>query len=482
VEHYRLTGRADYLAVARKAADLLRRTHAGGELLRVSGHPEVELALIKLHEATGEPAWLELAASFIENARRFDTLWSQGRPPLADDEARGHAVAMLYLYTAATHVARLKGDTALAELMRRKWASIVGRKLYLIGGMGHGRHSEGFAPDYDLPNDIAYCETCAAIANVFWQHALFLASGDAAYVDVLERSLYNNVLAGIAFSGDRFFYVNPLAADGRRKFNQGLAERFAWTGCPCCPVNLVRLIPRVGDYFYAVRGNEVFVNLYAAGQARIRAQSGELVLRQDTRYPWDGRVRIEIAAAPEQPVGLHLRVPGWARGRPLPSDLYRHADSSVEPATLSLNGQPVPVTEEKGYALLRRAWRAGDSVELNLPMPVRRVLAHEKVKDDAGRVAVERGPLVYCVEGADNGGQALDLVLPDGAELKTAEGAGPLEGITAIEAAGERVSTDGFLRAEPARLRFIPYHAWNHRGAGPMAVWLPRSARDARTP
>jgi DUF1680 family protein len=482
VEHHRLTGRTNYLAVARKAADLLRRTHASGELLQLSGHPEVELALIKLHEVTGEPAWLELAAALIENARRLTTLWSQGRPPLAGDEAQGHAVAMLYLYSAATDVARLKGDVALAELMRRKWTNIVGRKLYLTGGLGHSRHSEGFAADYDLPNDIAYCETCAAIANVFWQQRLFLASGDASYVDVLERSLYNNVLAGVAIQGDRFFYVNPLAADGQRKFNQGLTGRFAWTGCPCCPVNLVRFIPRVGDYFYAVRGNEVFVNLFASGEARIRVQDGELALRQDARYPWDGQVRIEITAAPERPMTLHIRIPGWAKGRPLPTDLYHYADSSAEPVMLRLNGQPVAFSEAGGYAVIRRTWRPGDRIELNLPMPIRRVLAHEKVKEDTGLVAIERGPLVYCAEGADHDGQALNLVLPDAAKLATVARPDLLGGITVIEATGQRIASGSSRRVEPANLKLVSYYAWNHRGAGPMAVWMPRGASAARLP
>jgi uncharacterized protein len=480
--HYQLTGRTNYLAVARKAADLLRRVHAGGGLLRVSGHPEVELALLKLHEVTGDPGWLDLAASLIENARRVNTLWSQGHPPLAGDEAQGHAVAMLYLYSAVTDVARLKGDAELAGLMGRKWTNIVGRKLYVTGGLGHSRHSEGFAADYDLPNDIAYCETCAAIANVFWQHRLFLASGDAAYIDVLERSLYNNVLAGVSCNGDRFFYVNPLEADGRRKFNQGQAERFAWTGCPCCPVNVVRLIPRVGDYFYAVKGDEVFVNLFAAGQARIHLPGGDLVLRQDTRYPWSGQIMLEIIAAPEQAIGLRLRLPGWARGKPLPTDLYRYADSDAEPITLLLNSQPVPVTEKKGYALLRRTWHPGDRIELNLPMPVRRVLAHEQVKEDAQCVALERGPLVYCVEGIDHGGQVLNLVLPDHARLTTADRTGLLGGVTTIEASGQRVVMDSVRHGEPALLKFIPYYAWNHRGAGTMAVWLPRTIRDTRLP
>ena len=483
VEHHRLTGATNFLAVACRAAELLRRTHAGGELFRVSGHPEVELALVKLHEVTGDPRWLELAASLIENARHLPTAWSQGPPPLADEEARGHAVAMLYLFAAATDVARLRGEAELADLLRRKWTNLVERKLYLTGGLGHSRHSEGFGGDYDLPNDLAYAETCAAIANVFWQHRLYLASGDPAYLDVLERSLYNNVLAGIALSGDRFFYVNPLEADGRRAFNQGQPDRFAWTGCPCCPVNLVRLIPRVGDYFYAVQSNRAYINLFAEGQARLRLSAGELVLRQRTRYPWDGRVRVEIVSAPAPAVGLHLRIPGWARGRPLPGDLYRYADPTAAPVTLRLNGELVPFTEEAGYGSLHRAWRPGDQLEFNLPMPVRRVLAHERVVQDRGCVAVERGPLVYCVEGVDHGGAALNLVLPDDATLTPVPRADLLGGVTVLEGTGQRVTaTDSRRSTAPVPLRLVPYYAWNHRGAGEMTVWMPRTPSAARVP
>jgi DUF1680 family protein len=482
VEHYRLTGRSNYLDVACRAADLVRRTRSTGELLRVSGHPEVELALVKLYQATGQTTWLDLAAALVRGARQVTTLWSDGHPPLEGDEARGHAVAMLYLASAASDVARLKGDAALAALMSRRWTNIVGRKLYLTGGLGHSRHTEGFAPDYDLPNDIAYCETCAAIANVFWQHRLFLADGDSAYVDVLERSLYNNVLAGVAIQGDRFFYVNPLATDGQSKFNQGVAERFVWTGCPCCPVNLVRFIPQVGGYFYAARGEDVFLNLFAASQARIRLQRGELVLRQDTRYPWAGRIRVEILEAPEEPVTVHLRIPGWAKGRPLPTDLYRYAEATAEPVALRLNRQPLVVTEERGYAVVRRAWRPGDSLELDLPMPIRRVLAHQNVKDDAGCVAIERGPLVYCVEGADHSGQVRNLILPDAAELRPTEGSKLLGVAVTVEAAGQRVVEGNHSRLEPATLRLIPYYAWNHRGPGPMTVWMPRAALPHGTP
>jgi hypothetical protein len=323
---------------------------------------------------------------------------------------------------------------------------------------------------------------------VFWQHRLFLASGEAAYLDLLERSLYNNVLAGVSLSGDRFFYVNPLAADGQHKFNQGLAERFAWTGCPCCPVNLVRLIPRVGDYFYAAQGNDVCVNLFAESQGRVHVPEGEWVLRQATRYPWDGAVRIDIAAAPTKPAALRIRIPGWAKGRPLPGDLYRYADSGAVPVTLRVNGEATPIVEEKGFAVVQREWKTGDRLELNLPMPVRRVLTHTNVRDNRGQVALECGPLVYCVEGVDHGGQALNLVLPDDASLARSFRPGLLGGLDVIEARGERVIAgddprpSSLRRTEPVPLRFIPYHAWNHRGAGPMTVWLPRTVADARIP
>jgi DUF1680 family protein len=501
IAHHQLTGRKNYQDVATKAADLLARVHEGGKLLQNGGHPEIELALVKLHEVTGNRRYLDLATSLVRNTQRLATLWSNRRPAFGHDEAHGHAVAMLYLYSAATDIGRLTGDRDLLERVGRKWTNVVGRKLYVTGGLGHVRHSEGFAPDYDLPNDIAYCETCAAIANVFWQHRLFLTHGDAAYVDVLERSLYNNVLAGVSLTGDRFFYVNPLATDGIRKFNHGLAERFPWTGCPCCPVNVVRLLPRVADYFYAVQGDALYVNLFAANSVRLAIAGGELRLRQQTRYPWDGQVRIEVEAAPAAPVSIHVRVPGWAKGHPLPTDLYRYAESAPDsqPASdggktparnraaqpaLSVNGQSVPVAENGGYAVVRREWRAGDVVEWNLPMPVRRVLAHAKVAADTGRVAVERGPLVYCAEGVDHGGQALNLVLPDGAALTADAQPNLLGGVTVIRGQGQRVTRDarGVRHAEQVALTLVPYAAWNHRGVGPMAVWLPRTASDVAAP
>lgn len=472
-EHYRLTGRTNLLVVARRAAELVRRAHARGDL-PVSGHPEIELALVKLSQVTGETNWRQLAASFVTNASHVTSAWSQGKAPLAGVEAHGHAVAMLYLYCAATDVARLQRDKELLELLCRKWTNVVGQKLYLTGGLGHSAHGEGFGGAYDLPNELAYSETCAAIANVFWQERLFLATGSAAFIDVLERSLYNNLLAGISFSGDRFFYVNPLATDGNRKFNQGTAERFAWTGCPCCPVNLVRFIPRIGDYMYATAGNEVYVKLYADSEANLKLPAGPLKLRQHTQYPWEGTIRVEIKEAPAQTVRLGLRIPGWARGEPVPTDLYRYSVPQTAGAPqFFVNGGPAEAQFERGFAFFGRTWRSGDSLELQLPMPVRRVLAHEKVLADNQRVAVERGPLVYCLESHDNPGLFPELCLPDAAEFEVVPEALPLGGARMIEASWSRTALPQDRPAHRERLRFVPYYAWNNRGVGAMEVWIP---------
>lgn len=477
VEHYRLTGQTNFLAVGRKAAERIQRAHAAGELL-VSGHPQIELALVKLYEVTGEATWLETAVSLIENARHMPSAWSQGAPPLAGEQARGHAVAMLYLFAAATDAARIRHDGALAETLSRRWMNVVSKKLYLTGGLGHRGHGEGFAADYDLPNDVAYAETCAGIANVFWQHRRFLATGDVGCIDVLERSLYNSVLAGVSLTGNRFFYVNPLAADGVRPFNQGLAGRFAWTECPCCPVNIVRFLPRVGDYIYAVREDAVFVNLYAQGEAQLRIAGEDLGLRQETLYPWQGRVRITITQTVGHPITLHLRVPGWARGQPVPSDLYRDPEHRPEPVRLWLNGASLPVSGTKGYAQVHRTWTVGDTLELDLPMEPRRITAHDQVAANRDRVALQRGPLVYCVEGVDHQGSLGGLWLPDDAELKVQARPSLLGGVTVITAMGCRQpGTEAGERAT-GPLTFIPYYAWNHRGNGPMMVWVPRHPRE----
>ncbi|HID21583.1 MAG TPA: glycoside hydrolase family 127 protein, partial [Planctomycetaceae bacterium] len=326
-----------------------------------------------------------------------------------------------------------------------------------------------------MPND-AYNETCAAIANALWNHRLFLLHGDAKYLDVLERILYNGFLAGVSMSGDRFFYPNPLVCDGRKPFNQGTLGRAPWFRTACCPVNVVRFVPSIPGFLYAVDDDGISVNLFSESEARVPLHGQRIRLSQRTDYPWSGRIRVTVD--PQQPTTFQLkvRIPGWARGRPVPSDLCRYAKAEQTGWTVTLNDQPVEQSLQKGFIVLNRRWRSGDTVELNLPMPVRRVLAHDAVKADAGRVALERGPLVYCFEAVDNGGDVADLVVPDDATFQCERRADLSGGVTVIRVAATRVvrNDDGTLTNRPVEAVAIPYYAWAHRTVGPMAVWMPR--------
>ena len=426
VAHYQATGKRTLLDVALKSADLLTQVFGPGRRLDPPGHQEVEIGLVKLYRATGEKKYLDQARFFLEqrgNAAGHTLYGAYNQdhlPVLQQHEAVGHAVRAGYMYSAMADVGALSGDEGYVRALGGLWDNVVSRKLYLTGGIGARREGEAFGDDYELPNRTAYAETCAAIANAMWNHRLFLLHGDAKYLDVLERIVYNGVLSGVSLDGERFFYPNPLASDGERSFNMGQKGRSAWFDCSCCPTNVVRFLPSIAGYVYAQRERDVFVNLFVAGRGELSLDGLALGIRQETRYPWEGRVRIALEPGRPAEFALHVRVPGWAQGRPVPSDLYRYAEAGTEAFTLAVNGQPVKPEIVQGFAVLRRTWKAGDAVELSLPMRVRRVLSHEKVAADAGRVALERGPVVYCAEAVDNGGRALNLVLPDDAALRPA--------------------------------------------------------------
>jgi DUF1680 family protein len=398
----------------------------------------------------------------------------------------GHAVRAGYLYSAMADVGALTGDEAYGRALDAIWDSVVGRKLYVTGGLGARRDGEAFGDDYELPSLTAYAETCAAIANAMWNHRLFLLHGDAKYLDVLERVIYNGFLSGVSLGGDRFFYPNPLASDGRHEFNQGAAGRKGWFDCSCCPTNVVRFLPSIAGYVYAQQERDLFVNLFVAGSADLTVQGRKVRVRQETRYPWDGQVTVTLEPERAEELTLHVRVPGWARGRPVPSDLYRYVGSGEEPFVLAVNGEPQKVEIVKGFAAIRRTWKMGDTVALSLPMPVRRVVSHEKVEANAGRVALERGPVVYCAEGVDNGGGVFNLVLPDDSPLEARRRDGLLGGITVIEGQALAFSAAEDGRSVVTRKQdfvAVPYYAWAHRGQSEMAVWLPRRVKlDFRVP
>ena len=471
VAYHQATGKRTLLDVALRNAELIDSVFGPDKIRDVPGHQEIEIGLVKLYRTTGERRYLELAKFFLDQRGQPDRgnlqtnfdlpgYMQDHRPVTEQREAVGHAVRAAYMYSGMADVAALTGDEAYIAALDTLWQNVVSRRMYITGGIGSRHHGEAFGEDFELPNAKAYAETCAAIANAMWNHRMFLLHGDGKYLDVLERTLYNGFLSGVSLQGNTFFYANPLSSDGAWAFNVRVgAVRSPWFDCSCCPTNVVRLLPSLPGYTYAHQDDRLFVNLYIGGNATIPL-AREVKLTQETSYPWSGAVKLTIDPSEPTEFALHLRIPGWARNEPVPSDLYRYLDRPDAPVTLRVNGEPVAVESNQGFAVVRRNWRSGDTVELDLPLPVRRVMSHENIEDNRGRVAVERGPLVYCAEGIDNGGAALDLTLPDDAPLVVERDEGLLGGMTKICSGG---------------VTLIPYYAWSHRGAGEMNVWLARA-------
>jgi uncharacterized protein len=483
VAHHAATGETTLLDVARRSADLLCRVFGPGEdqLQQPPGHQEIELALVKLSAATGEQRYLELARFFLELRGRHEGLYgpySQDHLPVAEQtEAVGHAVRAGYQYAAMADLAALGAPYGPA--LDALWDDVVGRKTYLTAGVGATRHGEAFGAAFELPNATAYAETCAAVAQILWAERMFRLRGDGRYFDVLERALYNGFLAGLSLSGDRFFYPNPLACDG----SHGSGVRSPWFDCSCCPVNVVRVLPSLPGMVYATAPGALYVNLYGASEARLEVDGAPLGLRQVTDYPWNGVVRLELTLEEPRDFELRLRIPGWAREDPMPGGPYRYLTPSEYAPALVVNGERVPLELERGYAHLDRTWRGGDTVLLLLPTTVRRVLADERIEADRGRSALERGPLLYALEGKDCGGSVDDLVLPDLSEFEVKDPGEPFGDAPCLEGKALRVSAvEGKRKVEPVQVRAWPYFLWANRGSDSMAVWLPRTPGAVQLP
>ena len=465
--HHEMTGKRNLLTVARKLADHIDSVFGPGRLTRVPEHQQLELALVRLYRVTGEERYLKLAGFFIDQrgnaeGHRLYGAYSQDHMAVRrQSEIVGHAVRAMYNCVGMADLHGATGDKELLAACRRLWESTTARKMYVTGGVGARHRGEAFGKDYELPNMSAYSETCAAIGLVFFAHRMLLIEPDADYADVLERALYNGVLGGVSIEGDTFFYVNRLADNGRGRGS----VRSKWFGCACCPVNVCRFIPSVPGYVYARGRDGIYVNLFVGGTGTIKLDGRTVGLTQETDYPWDGLVKITVDPGDPATFTVLVRVPGWAREAPVPSDLYRYMKKSGRKVTVKVNGAAAGLDMDKGFARIRRTWRKGDVIELDLPMPVRRVLAHPKVTHCAGKIALERGPIVYCAEWKDNGGKALDIVLPDDVELRAEHRKDMLGGVTVIK--GRLGDGEPFLA--------IPYYARSHRGRGEMAVWLKRT-------
>lgn len=476
VAHFQATGKRNLLQIATKVADNIDSVFgsAPGKRLGYPGHPEIELALIKLWRVTGETRYFELARFFIENrGRRFfatehqtpaaeydGSYWQDDVPIFEHTNIKGHAVRAGYLLSGATDVARETGDVRLLRMIQRVWRNTAERNLYLTGGIGPSAHNEGFTEDYDLPNLTAYQETCATIALAQWNHRLALLYGDARYADIVERALYNGVLSGVSQDGTRFFYVNPLESRGNH-------HRSPWFGCACCPPNVARTLASLGGYAYAASPDALVVNLYIQGAARADVAGGPVAFRVTTDYPWDGAISLALDLDRPRPFDVCLRIPAWARSW------------KVDAPGKNVSGP----AHGPGYVVVRGEWRAGDGIKLDLPMPVERITAHPNVRADRGHVALQRGPLVYCLEEIDQGTPLASLYLPAHAVFTAQKQAALLGGVVVLQGkAAANPDADWARRLyQPApaprdvSIRAIPYYAWDNRQPGPMRVWHPLS-------
>jgi hypothetical protein len=487
VAYYRTTGKKRALDAAIKVADVMAAAYGPGKATYISGHEGLKIGLISLYRQTGDPRYRDLARFLLDERGKDDyprqgeyaidrTYAQDHEPVIQQSEAVGHAVRATYLYISLADIAALSGRSEYLRAADRIWEDAVSRKTYLTGGIGSVRFHEQFGGPYELPNLSGWNETCAAYGNVVWNHRMFLLHQDARYLDQMERVLYNGFLSGVSLKGDRFFYQNPLMSYGNY-------DRFDWINTPCCPPNVVRLIASLGTYVYAIGADDVFVDLFVGSRVQLMLGGSSVRLGQVTNYPWDGRVRISVDPERSRTFGVCVRIPGWTANQVMPGSLYRFMDLNGQPVVLKVNGRTIDAKVAQGFARITRQWSQGDVIELTLPMPVRRVFADPRVRDDAGRVALERGPLVYCAEWPDNGGHALNIVVPDDAHLRSEFRGDLLNGVSVITGDVQVLSrranaTSPELR--PHRLVAIPYYAWANRGMGEMQVWLPRRASNAR--
>lgn len=479
VAYYQATGKRNFLDIAIKNADFIAETFGPDKKKGFPGHQEIEIGLVKLYRVTGEEKYLKLAKFFLDQRGRIEhpkkfpeespfSIYNQDwylqahKPVVEQQEAIGHAVRATYMYSGMADVAALTGDEDYIHAIDRLWENVVSKKIYITGGIGASRRGEAFGENYVLPNKTAYNETCAAVGSIFWNHRLFLLHGHAQYIDVLERTLYNGFLSGISLSGDKFFYPNPLESDGKFKFNQGKATRKEWFDCACCPGNIARFMPSFPGYVYSHTHDSIFVNLFVGNKSVFSLGKNKVKITQETHYPWEGNIKIILEPEKTQEFTVYVRIPGWARNEPVPSNLYSFMDTYQTNPVLRVNEERIDMILEKGYAKIIRTWEKGDVIKLNLPMPVRKITAHKKVKADRGKVSFQRGPLVFCFEGVDNDGHVLDRMIKMDAPIEVEFKPDLLHGIPILIGQDQ----DG----NP--LTAVPYYAWSHRGVGEMAVWM----------
>jgi DUF1680 family protein len=382
----------------------------------------------------------------------------------------------MYMYTGASDVAALTGDTGYINAMKNVWEDVVYRNMYITGGIGSSGSNEGFSNDYDLPNENAYCETCASVGMIFWNLRMGMLTGDSKYIDVLEKTMYNAALDGISLKGDHFFYGNPLASIGRN-------ARREWFGTACCPANISRLIESLGNYIYGVSNNNIWINLFVGNQASFNVNGHDLHINMESGYPWNGDSKIILEPTYSSTFQIHIRIPGWVNGQAVPGNLYQFSNATAQRYSITVNHKPVTSKIEKGYIVIEREWKKGDEIDVQFPMELHKVISLSKLKDDSGKVALQRGPLIYCVEGADNAGKAWNVILPENSTITTTHKIIEEEPVIALQLQVPvlSVSEDGLsVRTDARTITAIPYYTWCNRGPNEMQVWLPQKIENIR--
>jgi DUF1680 family protein len=491
--HYMATGKHNFLNIALKNADLLVRTFGPDKKHVAPGHEIVEMGLVRLYRITGKKDYLYLAKFFIDqrgikpynkkskNTYENGTYFQDDKPVIDQDEAEGHAVRAMYLYSGMADVAALTGDTSYLKAIDRIWNNMVTKKMYVQGSIGAVGDGERFGDNYELPNATAYNETCAAIGSVFWNQRMFLLHGDSKYIDVLEKTLYNGLISGVSLDGKSFFYTNAMQVSN--SFNQPdlERERSGWFTCSCCPTNVARLIPSIPGYIYAQNGSDVYVNLFISGTGNLTVNNKAVKITQQNNYPWDGALGFTVNPASALDFNLKIRIPGWAQNQAIPSDLYSYQQSASQKTVITVNGKPVDYQMKNGYAVISKKWKKNDQVRLTLPMDVQRVVANAAIPDDNGKISLQRGPIMYCAEWKDNDGKAGNIIIPKGTVFTAAFEPSLLNGIMVLKGSIKTVDlneTAQTITTVNKTMTAIPYYAWANRGKGEMTVWFPEKIKD----
>jgi len=488
VAYFRATGKRKLLDVAIKSAKHVNKVFFGKDgINQAPGHQEIEIGLVKLYRATGDKLFLDMAQKFLdirgvnlklEGSEIMDAQYAQQHKPVIEQtEPVGHSVRAVYMYSAMADIAALTGESTYIKAIDTIWENMVNKKMSLTGGIGVNKKTESFGKDYDLPNLKVYNETCAAIGNMFFNHRMFLLHGEAKYFDVFERILFNGFLAGINIEGNKFFYTNPLEADGKYIFNHGKKERSEWFGCACCPVNILRTMAQLSGYMYAHNDDNLYVCLYGQSKAEIQFPEAKVEIEQTTEYPWSGKIKLSINPEEKTNFSLHLRIPGWSQNKPVPGDLYVSASGQTRQTSIILNGKKINFEIKKGFAVIKRDWKKGDIVQLDIPMTIKKIKSNPKIKYNKNKIAFERGPIIYCAEEIDNKVKTQLIYIPEKTELESIEKKEKFGKIIALTG-----KAHAFVQSDDKEIEFtaIPYYAWQNRGIGSMSVWLTDNSNDAK--